>query len=206
MNTAQLVTATRAALERLAGHADELGDLDQALGDGDLGVTISSGADAVSSALEGVPADARPADVLRVAAKAFASANPSTMAALVAGALLAGARAWGDATEVGRAEGAALAAAAAESISTRGKSAVGDKTILDALVPAADALRDAPGTAEAVDAAVAAAAQGVEQTTQLQSQKGRAAWLQERSRGLPDGGAVAMLRFLESWRDATSRS
>jgi dihydroxyacetone kinase-like protein len=185
VNTAQLVTATRAALERLAGHADELGDLDQALGDGDLGITISSGADAVSSALEDVPADARPADVLRVAAKAFASANPSTMAALVAGALLAGARAWGDATEVGRAEGAALAAA---------------------LVPAADALRDAPGTAGAVDAAVAAAAQGVEQTTQLQSQKGRAAWLQERSRGLPDGGAVAMLRFLESWRDATSRS
>jgi phosphoenolpyruvate---glycerone phosphotransferase subunit DhaL len=201
MNTSELkklIAATMAGLQR---HADELRDLDAALGDGDLGVTVSSGAKAVVTALEDLPDAATPADVAKSCARAFASANPSTMAALVAGALLAGSKTWaGD--EVSYQDTLVFADAAATSISTRGKSQVGDKTILDAMVPAIEALKHATDPAAGLDAAIEAARQGVEETTSLQSQRGRASWLQERSIGLVDPGATAFLRFLEELRAA----
>ncbi|WP_448231143.1 DAK2 domain-containing protein [Microbacterium lacticum] len=198
MNAKELTAAISTACERVVAHVDELRDLDQVLGDGDLGITVQAGADAVRAALAELPADATPTSVAQVCAKAFANANPSTMAALVAGALLAGARVWNGKAEVDRAEGAAFVQAAADSISSRGKSKVGDKTILDALVPVADAL--ANGVGDARSDAQAAAADGVERTIDMQSQRGRASWLQERSIGHRDPGATALLRFVEAWQ------
>lgn len=203
MNTTQLKAAISAALGRLAEHAEELRDLDAALGDGDLGITVSSGAQAVITALEGEADDSAPADVAKTCARAFATANPSTMAALVAGALLAGSKTWAEKTEISLADTVEFASAAAESIGKRGKSKLGDKTILDALVPAVDALRtesDAAADAQAaLAAAIEAAEKGVKDTVPMQSQRGRASWLQERSIGLQDPGATALLRFLQSW-------
>ncbi|HEY6053312.1 MAG TPA: DAK2 domain-containing protein, partial [Gaiellaceae bacterium] len=130
---------------------------------------------------------------------AFAGANPSTLAALVGGGLLAAARAVGETQEFGRADALGVGRAAADSIQTRGKAEPGDKTILDALLPSLDALEHADGDAgAAVAAMVDAARAGVEETAGLQSQRGRASWLGERSAGKPDPGATAYLRFLES--------
>lgn len=201
MDTTELIHAIRNCLEEFPQHAEELGQLDQALGDGDLGITVSLGAQAAVGALERVNIAATPADVVLACAKAFANANPSTMAALVAGALLAGARVWGDAEEIDGEAIGAFAVAAAESISQRGKSQVGDKTILDAMFPAAEALVSAAAAREpGLEPAIAAAAEGVAFSAGLQSQRGRASWLQERSIGPRDPGAVAFLRFLESWQ------
>jgi dihydroxyacetone kinase-like protein len=72
------------------------------------------------------------------------------------------------------------------------------------MVPAIDALKRSSGPEEGLDAAIEAARRGVEETTALQSQRGRAAWLQERSVGLVDPGATAFLRFLEELRAAHS--
>ena len=94
MNTRELKKLVTETMSGMQQHAEELRELDAALGDGDLGVTVSSGAKAVISALNDVSDDATPADVAKSCARAFASANPSTMAALVAGALLAGAKVW----------------------------------------------------------------------------------------------------------------
>ena len=139
-------------------------------------------------------------------AKAFANANPSTMAALVAGALLAGSRTLGESTVIEQEHVGKFALAAAQSISQRGKSQVGDKTILDAMFPAAEALLEAPDGTRRLDAAIAAAEAGVIRSTPLQSRRGRASWLKERSIGLQDPGATAFLRFLESWRTANAPS
>lgn len=196
----ELIRTIDAALTRFKQCADELRDLDAALGDGDLGITVSAGADAVIDALSGLPPDAAPAQVLRSAAAAFANANPSTMAALVGGALLAAARAIGDVREVDISVGLTIGRAAADSISTRGKSQVGDKTILDALVPALDAMESADD--DVLAAGIRAAREGVEQTRSLQSMRGRASWLGERSKGLQDPGATAFLRFLEGLDNA----
>jgi len=199
MDAAHLKTAITEAMTGVAGHADELRDLDAALGDGDLGITVSSGSKAVVEALGALGDDVTPAEIAKACAKAFANANPSTMAALVAGALLAGSKTWADRTDVDRASAADFMQAAADSISKRGKSEVGDKTILDALVPAVSALRDATDAATGLRAAIAAAERGVQETRELQSKRGRASWLQERSVGLQDPGATAFLRFLECW-------
>ena len=200
MNTPELKTTISDALARLTTHADELRDLDAALGDGDLGITISSGSLAVIAALDELDDNVSPSDVAKACAKAFANANPSTMAALVAGALLAGSKVWSGKTIIDLADTIRFTQAAADSIGTRGKSQLGDKTILDAIVPAIEALRSAPDSASALDAAIAAADKGVEYTKSLQSRRGRAAWLQERSIGLQDPGATAFLRFLQEWK------
>lgn len=200
MNGNELSTAIRNCLEEFTSYADELGALDRALGDGDLGITVSLGAAAVEEALAVLPPDSTPGEVVLTCAKAFANANPSTMAALVAGALLAGSKVWGKAETVSGEQIGRFALAAAESISQRGKSQVGDKTILDAMFPAAEALlAAAPGT-NALQSAIDAAESGVIASKELQSRRGRASWLQERSIGLQDPGATAFLRFLQSWQ------
>ena len=189
----------RRSLVVLIESADELRDLDQALGDGDLGITITAGSNAVIADLEKLPDDATPTEIARTCAKAFANANPSTMAALVAGALLSGSRIWEGKDEIDLTDGAAFVAAAAASIAQRGKTQVGDKTILDGIAAAADALAGASDGAEARGAAVAAAGRAVRDTKELQSRRGRASWLQERSIGLADPGATAFQRFVEAW-------
>ena len=206
MNGHELNLAICNCLGVFTEYAEELGDLDQALGDGDLGITVSAGARAVLDALGQLPETAAPTEVVLACAKAFANANPSTMAALVAGALLAGSRVWGGAERIDSEHVSRFALAAAQSISQRGKAQVGDKTILDAMFPAAEALRDTPPGGNALDAAIDAAESGVISSKDLQSRRGRASWLQERSIGLQDPGATAFLRFLQSWRQANASS
>lgn len=202
MRTADLNVVARRALADLVGYADELRDLDQALGDGDLGVTISLGAGAVIEALEQLPEDATAAELAKACAKAFANANPSTMAALVAGGLLAGSKTLVDSTEPNQADAARFVRAAGDNIALRGKTQLGDKTILDAIMPAADALEAGSDSVAALDAAVVGAERAVADTKALQSRRGRASWLQERSIGLQDPGATAFLRLLQCWQAA----
>jgi phosphoenolpyruvate---glycerone phosphotransferase subunit DhaL len=199
----QLKECIRRSLAEVVNYADELRDLDQALGDGDLGITVTLGAEAVIEALSVLPESATPAEIARECAKAFANANPSTMAALVAGGLLAGSKTWTELTEITVSDAARFTRAAGENIAKRGKTELGDKTILDTIMPAADALDQASDGTSGLMAAIAGAERAVIDTTALQSRRGRASWLQERSIGLQDPGATAFLRFLESWH-ATS--
>jgi dihydroxyacetone kinase-like protein len=194
---AQLLDASLATLEQ---DVDELRDLDAALGDGDLGITVGKGCAAVRQKLAEL-SEPSPADVLRAAGTAFASANPSTLAALVGGGLLAAAKSVAGAPELAAADALRIGRAAADSIAARGKAQLGDKTILDALVPSLDALECADGDGDgpgSVAAMVEAARAGVEKTAEQQSQRGRASWLGGRSIGRPDPGATAYVRFLEA--------
>jgi phosphoenolpyruvate---glycerone phosphotransferase subunit DhaL len=202
-----LRTLLVAVLPRLAASRDELRDLDAAIGDGDLGVTVGDGARAAAAALAALDPDPSPALVLRTVGMTFARANPSTFSALAMGALLAAAKELGDAPEVDAESALRAARAAADSIATRGKSAVGDKTVLDALVPSLDAAAVAPSET-ALSAAIAAARDGVERMRGLVSQRGRAAWVGERTAGHADGGATAYVRLLEATQaelDGTSK-
>lgn len=201
MKTKELIAQISATMVLLQGANDELRDLDQVLGDGDLGVTVTAGARAIVNALADSPESIAPPEVAKTCAKAFANANPSTMAALVAGGLLAGSKTLGSSVELSQKEAAVFLKAAADSISQRGKSQVGDKTILDAMVPAYEAML-AEGPDASLDGAIRAAAQAVVSTRRLQSKRGRASWLQDRSIGLQDPGATMFLRFLEAWREA----
>jgi phosphoenolpyruvate---glycerone phosphotransferase subunit DhaL len=201
----QLRILLAGAMTGLAAARDELRDLDAAIGDGDLGITVSSGAQAVSEAL----ATERPAsipDVLRIAARAFARANPSTMSGLTASALIAAARVLDGHAELDRDGAILLLEASIAALTQRGGAELGDKTVLDAVQPSLDVLRTAPGGTPAVlDTMIRAARSGVEATTSTQARRGRAAWLGERSAGHADGGATAYVRFLESLAAAWPR-
>lgn len=185
-----------AALPRVAEARDELRDLDAAIGDGDLGVTVGDGALAAAAALADLSPETTPAIVVKTVGMTLARTNPSTFSALAMGALLAASKDLGDVADVGYESGLRAARAAAESIALRGKSAVGDKTVLDALVPSLDAAATSPDTPLA--AAITAARDGVERTRDLVSQRGRAAWVGERTAGHADGGATAWVRVLEA--------
>jgi phosphoenolpyruvate---glycerone phosphotransferase subunit DhaL len=183
-------------LPDLAESREELRDLDAAIGDGDLGITVAEGAAAAVTALDALPTGATPAEVIRAVGPAVARANPSTFAALIAGALLAAAREVSDAEAIGTREAILIGRTAAAAIAARGKSAVGDKTILDALVPSLDAAEGDPS--DPLRDALAAARAGLEATRDMTSRRGRASWIGERTRGHLDPGAAAYVRFLEA--------
>jgi len=189
------------ALELLAENEDELRDLDSAIGDGDLGITVSRGAEAARKSLAALPSTSIPSEVIRTIATTIASANPSSFSALVATGLLAASRSVAGRESLTAADVVTMAQQAIPAIAKRGKAEVGDKTVLDALVPSIAAL-EANMSDRPLEAMVAAARKGVEDTAASVSRKGRAAWLGERTIGHPDPGATAYLRFLEALRQA----
>jgi dihydroxyacetone kinase-like protein len=203
VNGAELRILLDRTLELVAKSEDELRDLDSAIGDGDLGITVSRGAEAARQAIAALPPEATPSEIIRAAGTAIASANPSSFAALTATALLAASRAVTGRESLTVSDIVTMAQQAAPAIAKRGKSEVGDKTVLDALVPSVAAL-EANASLGGLAAMIAAARKGLEETTAGVSRKGRAAWLGERSSGHPDPGATAYLRFLEALEQARS--
>ena len=203
MTGAELRALLDRAFEILAESEDELRDLDAAVGDGDLGVTVRGGSSAARQAMRSLPKDAIPADVFRALATAISAANPSSFAALVATALLAASRSVAGAQSLARDDVVTIAQQATAAVEKRGKSALGDKTVLDALIPSVRALETTTSD-EGLAAMIAAARRGIDETTPNVSRRGRAAWLGERAQGHPDPGAVAYLRFLEALERATS--
>ena len=176
-------------LDDLGGARDELNRLDGAAGDGDLGITIAAGAAALRTILPELEgSELSPA--LRRCGMELARHAPSTAGTLIATALIAASRVVPE----GVGGGALLAAvleAGRQSIEQRGRAKPGDKTMLDALVPAIEALRELSGAsvAEALSAAADGAAAGAEATRELEPRVGRGAWLADRSRGNVDAGA-----------------
>jgi dihydroxyacetone kinase-like protein len=181
-----------AVASELASARDELNRLDGVAGDGDLGLTAATAARALTElapSLSGLSET----DAIRHCGTQIARRAPSTGGTLIAFALMAAAKAGiaPDATAVERA--AAYLGAAARSIADRGQVAPGDRTMLDALGPAADAVqRIAVGEGDAATAAregANAADEGARATASMAAKVGRAGWLAERAAGNEDAGA-----------------
>jgi dihydroxyacetone kinase len=179
-----------AIAEAVIAEADALNRLDGVAGDGDLGVTMTTAANALKALRDEIePLD--PASALRRCGSELARKAPSTSGTLVATAFLRAARVAG---EPAADEVAALTRAleaAQQGIEERGKAAPGDKTMLDALAPAVAALREAGGQPlpAALARAAAAAEAGAAATRGMRAKVGRAGWLAERSEGSEDAGA-----------------
>ena len=187
----------RRAVDR---HAAYLTRLDAVLGDGDHGDNLSTGFRAVEELLAELPAETTPGELLRAVGHRLVATVGGASGPLYGTAFIeAGFRA-GDATELDPPTVADMLVAAANGLARRGRCALGDKTILDALRPAADAFRDAvaggaTGTVAAASA-VAAARAGMRATRPLVARRGLALRLGERSAGHLDPGAVSCLVIL----------
>lgn len=188
-----LVAAVAAALH---GAKDELTELDAKAGDGDLGVSMERAA----GALEALPASAAASAgrLAAAAADALRRAIGGSSGPFYAVALLRAAEALGE--RPGKAEVAAALEAAVAAISELGGAQPGDRTMLDALAPAAAAIAAAgPADAASLARTVAEAARGgAEATREMAPRLGRAAYIGERVVGTPDGGAVAVAIWLEA--------
>jgi dihydroxyacetone kinase-like protein len=204
VNADVLRTVLMGAFDRLGACRDELRALDAAIGDGDLGITVGDGAAAVIAALGELPASSTPKDLVIVCARSFGSANPATFSTLIASGLLAAAPRVDGLVDLDRDAAVLVLTAMVDRIADRGGARRGDKTMLDAGIPALDALVTSTATrsADVLDEMITAAADGVCETANAISQRGRAAWVGERGVGHPDGGATAVVRFLEALRSS----
>ncbi len=188
---------------------DRLTQLDAAIGDGDHGTNMVRGFDAVEQALAGQGGDLPPGQLLILSGKTLVAKVGGASGPLWGSALRRAGRSRGDAAEIDGAQLAAAVDAALAAIKELGAAVVGDKTIVDALEPAAAALRDAAGTGQplsgSVAAAAAAAEEGARATMPLQARKGRASYLGQRSIGHQDPGATSTALILRALEQAVSR-
>ncbi|MDX2600207.1 dihydroxyacetone kinase subunit DhaL [Streptomyces caniscabiei] len=173
--------ATTASVER---EAERLTALDSPIGDADHGSNLRRGFAAVAAALEKEPPDT-PGAVLVLSGRQLISTVGGASGPLYGTLLRRAGKALGDAAEVSEAQLTDALRAGVDAVMTLGGAAPGDKTMIDALVPAVDAL------AESFAAARAAAEEGAVATTPLQARKGRASYLGERSIGHQDPGATS---------------
>jgi dihydroxyacetone kinase len=191
--------AVAAALE---GAEADLAELDSRAGDGDLGASMVRGA----GAIRGLPEAAwgRPDEAFVALGGVLRRAIAGSSGPFYAVALLRAARDLTSEAPDGTAWSRAFSAAVA-SIGELGGAKVGDRTMLDALQPAADAFSGSvergSGLADAWREAVLAAEAGAASTINMKPRLGRAAYLGDRALGAPDAGASAVLIWMRAIRD-----
>ncbi|MGD9694424.1 MAG: dihydroxyacetone kinase subunit DhaL [Thermoleophilia bacterium] len=176
------------------------GELDAVVGDGDFGYSLARGFEIVLADWDGLDRT-DVATFLRKVAVIVTSRIGGTSGPLWGTAFLRAGGAANGAGDLGSAEAVAMLRAAIDGIKQRGQSDVGDKTLLDALVPAVDALeaRLAAGadSGAAVTAAAEAAREAADATSAMLAKRGRASYTGERSIGSPDAGAVGVAVMFE---------
>ncbi|AEV28043.1 dihydroxyacetone kinase [Sphaerochaeta pleomorpha str. Grapes] len=196
----------RSFLEQAASimveNRDRLIDLDSVVGDGDLGLTMSDGFVAAFQAIQ----DSEEADagkMLYFAGKAMSTAVPSTMGTLMASGLMQAGKVLKGKTTLVATDFIDLFQAYFDGVANRGKAKIGDKTFLDGLNPAIEALKDSIGEGktlqEASQDASLAAQKGYEATVGMLAIHGRAATRGEASRQLLDPGAAVAALLMKAF-------
>lgn len=189
--------------EKIIENKDFLTDLDREIGDADHGVNMARGFQAVIEKVDSEDSDI--GNVLKKTGMTLLSTVGGASGPLYGTAYMEAAKVFAGKTEVNGEDFKAAMEAAIAGIQKRGKAVKGEKTMLDALMPATDAFTEqlAAGASvvEALDAACAAAAEGVEFTKTIAATKGRASYLGERSIGHQDPGATSLTMTLETIRD-----
>ncbi len=184
------------------------GDLDAVVGDGDFGYSMARGFELVLQGWD----DFDRADIgtfLKKIAVVITSRIGGTSGPIWGTAFLRAGVTAGSVDRLEPAQIVAMLRAAIEGIKARGKSDVGDKTLLDALVPAVDTIEEQIGaghdTAATLRAAAATARSRADATRSMQAMRGRASYTGERSVGTLDAGAVAVAVMFEALADQWSK-
>lgn len=186
---------------------DHLVQLDAAIGDGDHGTNMTRGFEAVVQAFAedgGSP----PGKLLILAGRTLVSTVGGASGPLWGSALRAGGRVLGEQPTFEAPQLVDVLAAALASVKDLGTASLGDKTMVDALEPAVETLRQKVGQGlpldRAIDEAAAAAEAGMRGTIPLQARKGRASYLGERSVGHQDPGATSTALIVRALQRAVT--
>jgi dihydroxyacetone kinase-like protein len=196
-----------AILKQVALHIqvqkDELTELDNAIGDGDHGINMNKGFTMCREALDKQPGDF--AYSLKTLGKILMMKIGGSMGPLYGKFFMSVGKAVEGAAEIGRDEFGQALASALEAIHAISPAQVGDKTLMDVLIPADEAYRAAvaegAGFAAALDAMDAAALKGRDSTVDMVAKLGRSSRLGERSRGVMDAGSASCYLILHTMAD-----
>jgi dihydroxyacetone kinase-like protein len=176
-------------------------ELDGVVGDGDFGYSIARGFEKVLQEWDNMD-HSLPGNVLKKVSSVIVSAVGGVSGTIWGTAFLRAGTVLGTKAEITRPDVIAMFRSAIEGIKKRGQTDLGDKTLLDALIPAVNELEQAfnegKETTVALEAAAKVARQSAEATRPMIAKKGRAAYTGERSIGTLDAGAVAMAVLFEA--------
>ena len=199
--------ATLDWMNRFAGemseHREELVRLDTAIGDGDHGTNMNRG---MTKAVEklGAAEQPDPGTVLKTVAMALVSSVGGAAGPLYGTLFLQMGGALAGETNPDLPAYAAAWRKGLEGVQARGKAELGDKTMVDALIPAVEALEAASDLQSGLRAAAQAAEEGMKATTPMIARKGRASYLGERSKDHQDPGATSTYYLFKSAAEALS--
>lgn len=196
-----VIEALRAMSRRMEAEKDFLTQLDNEIADGDHGINMARGFAAVERKLPEL-ADKDIGTILKTVGMTLVSAVGGSAGPLYGTAFLKSGMAMAGKTEISLDDFLACLKVAIEGVQQRGRAVRGEKTMLDAMVPALEAMaaaRASGGDAKTVLAAgIAAAREGVEFTKTIAATKGRASYIGERSIGHQDPGATSFAFLLEA--------
>lgn len=200
MNTEKLIATIHKVAAKIEEEKAFLTELDNVIGDGDHGINLARGFGEVEKKLDTL-ADKEPGDVLKTVGMTLVSTVGGASGPLYGTGFMKLGTALKGKTEIdvpGFLEGLQLAI---EGIMQRGRSTKGEKTMLDAMIPAKEAMEakwaESSDAKAAFAAGVAAAWEGVEFTKTIAATKGRASYVGERSIGHQDPGATSFTMVLE---------
>ena len=197
--------ATLDWMNRFAGamseHREELVKLDTAIGDGDHGTNMNRG---MTKAMEKLAAAEQPDSgaVLKTVAMGLVSSVGGAAGPLYGTLFLQMGSALAGQSEVDLPAYAAAWRKGLEGVQARGKAEAGDKTMVDALIPAIGALETSSDLSSGLRAAEQAAEEGMNATTPMIARKGRASYLGERSKDHQDPGATSTYYLFKSATEA----
>jgi dihydroxyacetone kinase-like protein len=201
ISQAQVEQAIKTTCGTVLRNEHYFADLDGLAGDGDFGTSLATGFRQIEKEWDEIPKTDIGAMLLKismiVSKHVGGSSGPIWGTGFMKAAMLTRGK-----TEIGLADLAVMLGSAIEGIQARGGAQLGDKTLLDALIPVHEALTayaDSGDTAAALKAAAAAADSAVDETRHLVAHRGRASQVGERSANTPDPGIVAIATILQDW-------
>ncbi len=200
----QLVAFIRLFADKMIEHRQELTDLDQAIGDGDHGINMSRGFKAVMEKLPVLEEKAID-DLLKTIGMTLVSTVGGASGPLYGTAFLKAGGAVKGKESLSGDDLVNMLTAAIGGVQLRGKAVKGEKTILDSLMPAVDAIKASIESGEEIKKALEkgeqAAWDGVEYTKTIIATKGRASYLGERSIGHQDPGATSTAYLIQAMNE-----
>jgi dihydroxyacetone kinase-like protein len=204
------VAALEAIGEAINANKDYLTSLDAAIGDADHGINMNRGFQAVVLKVRALPDNTDIGTLLKTVGMTLISTVGGAAGPLYGTAFLRAAGVAQGLTAVTADGGVKMLEAAINGIKERGKATIGEKTMLDALVPASEVfaaeIKAGRSLVESLEAACAAAANGVEYTKTIIATKGRASYLGERSLGHQDPGATSSCIMLKTLAEFCRRN
>lgn len=206
MNSNGIKELLKSFMDIMVENKEYLIDLDSVVGDGDLGLTMSDGFTAAYNA----SADLQETDagkLLYNSGKAMSTAVPSTMGTLMASGFMNAGKVLKGKTELQNSDVAELFQAYMDGVSSRGKAKIGDKTFLDGIAPAVEALKSSlqmgDNLSTAAGKAAVAAEEAFKNTATMIAVHGRAATRGEASRSLLDPGAAVAMLMMKAFAKAS---